>query len=169
MCDTSNCVKAGFSHDLSFLVIVPPVMRPPHPCFLPSPAALPTSLSARLLQVCSHPGLRAAAAPVPQPLWLPPQVASDSTGSAAIQRGQPQHRGPAEKGSSAEGVCGSHGSDTTLRPLVLSGLVSVKCFSPSGLVERLGVAAIKGPGAEQDGLRAGVPHHRHHRSPNQTW
>lgn len=56
-------------------------------------------------QVCCHPGMRAAAAAVPRPLWLPPQVASDSTGAAAVQRGQPHHRGPAEKSAAAQGVC----------------------------------------------------------------
>lgn len=56
-------------------------------------------------QVCCHPGVRAAAAAVPRPLWLPPQVASDSTGAAAVQRGQPHHRGPAEKSAAAQGVC----------------------------------------------------------------
>lgn len=66
---------------------------------------LPLLSSVVFSQVCCHPGLWAAAAPVPQPLWLPPQVASDSTGPAAFQRGQPYHRGPAEKSPAAHGVC----------------------------------------------------------------
>lgn len=61
--------------------------------------------SSPLAQVCCHPGLWAAAASVPRPLWLPPQVASDGAGSVTQQRGQPHHWGSAKKSSAAQGVC----------------------------------------------------------------
>lgn len=98
-----------------FYIVVFPYCTLPHPlhlCILPiflPPLAVssnyPLPLSLFSLQVCCDPGLRAAAAAVPRPLWLPPQVASDSTGAAAVQRGQPHHRGPAEKSAAAKGVC----------------------------------------------------------------
>lgn len=69
-------------------------------CFLHAVVFLPHRLFFHT-QVCCHSGLRATAAPVPRPLRLPRQVASDSTGPAALQRGQPQHRGPAEESSAA--------------------------------------------------------------------
>lgn len=117
-------------------------------------------------QVCCHPGMRAAAAAVPRPLWLPPQVASDSTGAAAVQRGQPHHRSPAEKSAAAQGVCVSKpcilwlnlnkritlSEHTVLIQLLYCVFLklsdSVKWIILSGLDERLGVTAIKGSGAE---------------------
>lgn len=92
----------------------------------------PLPLLRLLSQVCYHPGLWASAAAVPHPLWLPPQVAPDSAGSATIQRRQRHHRGPAEKSSAAQGVCGSqilsvHAMFHPRHPLILLWLCKMFC------------------------------------------